>query len=337
MAVSHPADAQRARPGGEPEVDDVTFPVDLVYTWVDDSDPAWAAARDAALAELSPGERAPDADGPSRHQSHDELRYSLRSVAECAGFVRHVFVVTDGQVPPWLNTDHERLTVVDHRDIFPEDARLPTFNSHAIECRLHRIKGLAEHYLYLNDDFLFGRPVKPGKFFHANGMSKFFFSPAVIDGAHPSAAERSVDAAAANTRRLIHERFGRVVRHKIKHAPYPQRRSVVYEMEDALAEAFARTAASRFRGPDDVPVPSSLSHYYAYLTGRAVPGDIKSRYVSLGDRRLRRRLRRLRRAADFDVVCLNDSDATPGGRERRRRALGRFMDAYWPRKSPFER
>lgn len=320
-----------------PPVDEVAFPVDLVYTWVDGDDPQWQARRRDALAQADLDGGAVDAHQPARYRSHDELRYSLRSVAAHAGFVRHVFVVTDGQVPSWLATDHDRLTVVDHRDIFPRADVLPTFNSHAIECCLHRIDGLAEHYLYMNDDFFFGRPVAPERFFHANGMTKFFVSHAPV-GDDAGDGARSVDAAGANTRREILDRFGRLVTNKIKHAPYPQRRSVCYEMEHALADAFARTTANRVRGHDDVAVPSSLFHYYAFLTGRAVPARIASRYVSLDDPRLARRLRRLRRGRGFDVVCLNDTLADESAAWRRRsERLARFMQACWPDPSPFER
>lgn len=335
---------RRARSGSAapevdaPRVDEVAFPVDLVYTWVDGDDPEWAAAKDQVLRELDINGRAADAHHPARYRSHDELRYSLRSVAQHADFVRHVFVVTAGQVPEWLNVDHERLTVVDHRDIFPSRAHLPTFNSHAIESCLHHIEGLAEHYLYMNDDFFFARAVAPEQFFHANGMTKFFLSHAVVGDGDPSRATRSVDAAAANTRRVIHERFGRLVTRKIKHAPYPQRRSVLYEMEAALADLFERTAASRIRGAEDVAVPSSLFHYYAFLTGRAVPGRITSRYVALDEKRLARRLRRLRRRDDFDVVCVNDSLVGDGAdRQRRSARLAQFMDSRWSTKGPFER
>lgn len=288
-APTRPRTSQTAAPTPPaPGFNEVTFPIDLVYTWVDGDDPGWVASKNATLRQLDRVDHPADSHGLSRYQHHDELRYSLRSVAQYADFVRHIFIVTDGQVPPWLNTEHEAVTVVDHRDIFPSDEYLPTFNSHAIECRLHHIKGLAEHYLYLNDDFLFGRPVSAQQFFHGNGMTKFFLSPALIGPDTPSQATRSVDAAAANTKRLVYERFGRVASQKVKHAPYPQRRSVIFEMEEVLAEEFQSTAASPIRSPDDVAVPSSLFHYYAYLRGgrspaSSPPGTCLSANEAFGD------------------------------------------------------
>ena len=54
--------------------------------------------------------------------------------------------------------------MVPHSEIFRPDLKrkgaLPTFNSCAIESQLHRIPGLAECYLYLNDDFFLLRPLQ---------------------------------------------------------------------------------------------------------------------------------------------------------------------------------
>ncbi|WP_237547197.1 Stealth CR1 domain-containing protein, partial [Streptomyces sp. SID161] len=112
-------------------IDQVCFPVDAVYTWVDGDDPVLAAKRRAHQA-ASDNVIAPRETGASRYTSHDELKYALRSLEMYAGFVRHVYLVTDSQTPDWLDPDTAGLTVIDHRDILPADA-LPVFNSHAIE------------------------------------------------------------------------------------------------------------------------------------------------------------------------------------------------------------
>ena len=43
-----------------------------------------------------------------------EMRYSLRSIEKYAPWVRHVYIVTNGQIPSWLNLDNPRLTLVTH-------------------------------------------------------------------------------------------------------------------------------------------------------------------------------------------------------------------------------
>ena len=127
----------------------------------------------------------------SRFASRDELRYSLRSLDMYADWVRHVYLVTDDQVPVWLDTDATRGSPwSSHRELFGDRGRLPTFNSHAIESQLHHIQGLAEQYLYLNDDVFFGRPLSPSLFFHGNGLAIFFLSGAKIGLGDPSTERR---------------------------------------------------------------------------------------------------------------------------------------------------
>jgi len=56
--------------------------------------------------------------------------------------------------------------VVDHREIFAgHEQHLPTFNSRAIITALWRIQGLAEHYIYFNDDFVLLQRLAPEDFF----------------------------------------------------------------------------------------------------------------------------------------------------------------------------
>lgn len=51
----------------------------------------------------------------SRFEDNEELRYSLRSIERHAPWVRNVFIVTNGQIPSWLNLDNPRVTIVTHQ------------------------------------------------------------------------------------------------------------------------------------------------------------------------------------------------------------------------------
>ncbi len=79
-----------------------------------------------------------DARRPNRFTDFEQLRYSLRSVEKYAPWVRHIFLVTNGQIPHWLNLEHPKLTLVTHKEIFEDPDTLPTFSSPAIEANLHR-------------------------------------------------------------------------------------------------------------------------------------------------------------------------------------------------------
>ena len=103
-----------------------------------------------------------------RFKDNGELRYLLRSVEENAGFINNIFLVTNGQVPGWLNLKHPKIHLIDHKQIFPADA-LPTFNTLAIESCIVNIPNLSDRFLYSNDDMFFANKVTEDFFFDKNG------------------------------------------------------------------------------------------------------------------------------------------------------------------------
>src|SRR5690606_13520715 len=141
----------------------------VVYTWVNSGDPAWQAAHRRYSGEFEVHN--PSANNAERYIDREELRYSMRTLWMFAPFVRNIYLVTADQRPAWL-VDHPRVTLVSHREIFPDPDMLPTFNSHAIESCLHRIPGLSEHFIYLNDDVFLGREVSAHDFFTMAGLPK---------------------------------------------------------------------------------------------------------------------------------------------------------------------
>lgn len=112
----------------------------------------------------------------NRFEDNEELRYSLRSLEKHAPWIRKIFLVTNGQIPYWLNLDHPRLTIITHQEIFTNMSHLPTFSSPAIESHIHRIPGLSEHFLYLNDDVMLGSEVWPEDFYSPASGYKVYLS-----------------------------------------------------------------------------------------------------------------------------------------------------------------
>ncbi|MFB9661672.1 stealth family protein [Glycomyces mayteni] len=325
---SLPTRTEFARPGP----DHVGFPVDVVYTWVDGADHAWRRRR--ADADQSPYHA--ESDNDARYLDREELRYSLRSLHLNAPWVRHVYLVTDRQRPHWLDADAPGLTVVDHADLFEDPDALPTFNSHSIETQLHRIEGLSEHFLYFNDDMFIGRPVGPQLFFEPNGLARFFPAQTFIDMDPVSRADTPPNAAFKNDRALIDRAFGRTISRMMKHVPYPLQRSVLAEMEKEFDEEMERTARSAFRNVTDVSTVT-LQHYYAYLSGRAVSGHAQVEYLELSMPGVAERLELLLERRDRETFCINDAGLPPELAEERSALMQRFLDAYFPVASPWEK
>ena len=136
--------------------------IDLVYLWVDDKDEEWQKKRHYWANKL--GVACSEENNDCRYSNNDELKYSLRSAEMYAPWINKIFIVTDGQVPEWLDTNHPKIKIVNHKDIMPEDC-LPCFNSNALETCIDNIPDLSEYFLYANDDMFFASPVKPEDFF----------------------------------------------------------------------------------------------------------------------------------------------------------------------------
>jgi len=109
---------------------------------------------------------------PSRFADRDQLRYSMRSLEKYAPWVRRVYLVTNGQIPHWLDLEHPRVSVVSHEEIFDDGDCLPPFSSPAIEANLHKIPGLSDRFLYFNDDFFLSKPVLPDDFYSSQSGFK---------------------------------------------------------------------------------------------------------------------------------------------------------------------
>jgi hypothetical protein len=306
----------------------------VVFSWVDGTDPAFLASRAGRLGRVRLGD-GDDAD--ARIRQIDELRYALRSVDQNAPWVRRIFIATDTRLPGWLIADHPKVTVVRASEHFSAPAVLPTFNSHAVESQLHHIDGLAEHFLYCNDDMFFGRPVAPSVFFTAAGISRFIESPIRIGGGVIGLSRSGHENAARNNRRLLAERFGYVITRHLAHSPAPLRRSVLAELETEFPVEFAATQASRFRSATDISVTNSLYHYYALLTGRAVPQEsARACYIDTTSREGLRQLAGLSGRRDADFFCLNDGSEPEVDETDRAATVSSFLAGYFPDPAPWE-
>ncbi|MBO0467082.1 capsule biosynthesis protein CapG [Enterococcus plantarum] len=145
--------------------------IDIVVLWVDESDEKWRDERYKALSNsnqdgLDPGL----VTDPSRFRDWEIFNYWFRGIEKFAPWVRKIHFVSCGHIPDWLKKDHPKLNIVRH-DQFLDSACIPTFNSRAIEVNLHKIEGLAEQFIYFNDDFFITNHVKPTDFF-INGQPR---------------------------------------------------------------------------------------------------------------------------------------------------------------------
>jgi hypothetical protein len=317
-----------------PHASEVTFDIDMVFSWVDGSDPEFQARRAAQMSQVVVGE---GDDAEARIRQIDELKFALRSVNMFAPWIRRIFIATDSVPPPWL-ADHPMITIVPAEEHFSDRAALPTYNSHAVESQLHHIRGLSEHFLYSNDDMFFGRPLKATMFFSPGGVTRFIEAKTRIGLGVNDPTRSGFENAARVNRQLLFERFGQVITRHLEHTAVPLRKSVLIEMEREFPEEFARTQASAFRSGTDISVTNSFYHYYALMTGRAVQQEkAKVRYVNTTTREGLGLLPELRKRRGYDFFCLNDSSFPEVSAAERADEVVNFLERYFPIPAPWEK
>jgi hypothetical protein len=322
------------------KADAIPEKVDLVYTWVDGTDPNWLAQKRAIVGEAASENFTPDGDITARFVSRNELLYSLRSAWMYFRNLGKIYIVTCGQRPSFLKEDSAVIKFIDHRDIFPNAGDLPTFNSHAIESNLHRIPGLSEKYLYLNDDVFFCRPVTSKLFFDEYDRSLYFQSRSITIPSGPAnASDQAGDAAAKNARDLLQQKFGVYATRKFKHTPIAITKSVVAEMEREWPEIFRNTSATKIRSFRDFAISGSFYFHFATCIGKATAGDIVYGYFDINtDEFMKQITEHVYAELDtkrLDVMCVNDSSTTDRTSLNEQSFL-RIMREIYPEPAPFE-
>lgn len=342
VRIGSPQTTRVARTGHElltfpafatPDISDVDFAIDAVYLWVDDADPQWRRRRDLTLRNLGITHEHASVE-EARFRQHDELRYSLRSLSQYAPWVRHVYLVTDHQSPTWLDVACPRLTVVDHTDLFDGRGALPTYNSHALSAMLHHIPGIADHYLYLNDDFFLGRRTGPQLWFDGNGQPRFYCTRTTADpgdagDANPLAQARD------HTFELVEQLTGRARRRNLQHGPYAMSKELMQELEQRLPTEFDVTWRSQVRSSTDFVV-ERLHSQVGHSWGRTIDSrGIRYRYFNVGEPASRWAMEELLVTRTADIFCINDAEG-PVPPAERGRLIRSFLDEYFPVPSEFE-
>jgi hypothetical protein len=151
--------------------------IDFVVAWVDGNDPQLNKLRLKYWQEQDQSSCTPKPNPPpSQYANNNEIIYCIASILRNAAFVRRIHVITDRQTPAlealadfgFSDAELAKISIVDHRDIFGNLAELaPTFNAMSIETLIHRTPGLADHFVYMNDDFFILKPTSPSDYFAA--------------------------------------------------------------------------------------------------------------------------------------------------------------------------
>lgn len=324
--------------------------IDFVIPWVDGADDNWASLR--AKYSGVPYEKS-----ANQYRDWGLLKYWFRGVEKYAPWVRKVHFVTCGQVPEWMNTDCQKLCLVDHKDYIPEEY-LPTFSSHVIELNFHRISDLSEHFVYFNDDMFLLDAVRPEDFFidgkPCDCPIMCALSPSVVSDpfVHYLCNDLSFVNAHTNKRASLKRDwrkwfspvYGKLLGKNLYfsahakhtgfqnfHLPSSMLKSTfaaVWEMEPELLR---NTCKNRFRGLNDVN--QYIMSYYNICNGNFMPRGPKfGKFFSIGTSDEMYRYIEEKRGK---AVCLNDPPVSIDFPAEQEKLLNVFETSF-PEKSAFE-
>lgn len=331
-------------------------PIDFVIAWVDGNDPQWRKEKQKYLAEKLGHELGLD-QGEHRYRDWDNLHYWFRAVEAYAPWVNKIHFVTCGQIPAWMNTAHPKLHIVDHKDYIPAEY-LPTFNSHTIELNMHRIEGLAEQFVYFNDDMFITHPVSPEDFFK-DGLPCDLFALDAIYCASGSAGSYN-----CSDLEIINDNFNKkrqLLKHYKKwfrlrygkrlyltfmflpwawfpgfyyqHLPSNFLKSTLEKVWEVAPEALHATCLNKFRGK--YQVNQWVFKYWQLADGRFHPQSIRAgKCYHLRSEPVDELCAAIRQKR-YNLICINDTDQTTDF-EKKKADVAAAFDAVLSNKSGFE-
>ena len=254
----------------------IPFDIDMVYLWVDGNDPTHKQKRLQLADKLGIVKKANDiqndANNDCRYYNNDELKYSLRSLETYANWIRNIYIVTDNQVPAWLNTNNPRVHIIDHKEIIPNDA-LPTFNSNAIEHCIVNIPNLSEHFLYGNDDMFFWKNIQLSDFFDLPTRKVKVYTLGAIGD-----ADNLFRKAMHNARKLLLKKFGKNFPNEMHHNIDAYLKSSMLACKEDFRDAINICIHNHFRADNDVC--RTIYTGYACATGSGISKIVKRTYGS---------------------------------------------------------
>ena len=328
-------------------------PIDFVIIWVDGNDPAWRAVKNQYV----PKPVGED-DQEVRYRDWDNLQYWFRSVEKYTPWVNKINFVTWGHLPKWLDTSNPKLHIVKHEDYIPAEY-LPTFNSHTIEHNLHRIEGLAEQFVYFNDDMFINKPMKPEDFFVNGKPCDTFAMDCIFWGKDSAGPYNGNDMAVINThfpkkqallknwKNWFRLRYG--AKHLYRtlvllpwawfpgfyyhHLPNSFLKATFEEVWAAEPEILDETCKCRIRSTTNVN--QWLYKYWQLASGNFYPRTNKiGRCYHIKDQNVYDLLDSIRHQKDA-MICINDTAKTVNFEEKVRLVKEAFQSVL-PEKSSFE-
>jgi len=273
------------------------FDIDFVVTYVDGLEKSWYEEYIRA----SKKEGREINRNSVRFRSWGTLRYQLRGIEKYMPWIRNVYLVvsSEAQVPSFIN--RKTVNVITHDMIIPKEY-LPTFNSNTIELFMYKIDGLAEHFIYSNDDIYATGDLKPEDFFTEDGM------PKVVVRERKKKYDNIYIQTISNTRDLCLLENNKKLKEDIllrsDHSMNPMLKSTWQLYWDKHKDELERSI-STFRTSKNIS--QEVSNYHHYLSNPSIHGVRRMKYFQFKNESATKFYDVLFNK-DYDLCCMNDAN-----------------------------
>lgn len=252
--------------------------MDVVITHVNGSSPGFQEAfENTKKLHYNPEINTIDSISSNRFNDNGELKYVLRSIAKNMSWVRNIYLVIDEytEVPTWM----KNVKVIRHKEIFQEYSNhLPTYNSSVIESFLHRIPGLSEPFIYMNNDWFVCKPIKTTDLY-IDGKLAIFYDTKNSPIGIPTVKETEFNCYWKNSNKILDAKFGTHHRKLLHHAPFVISKKIINTLWKEYPIQLSKSITSRFRSIHSLNL-TSLHPYYAFHKGKTfTPNDIKCEFL----------------------------------------------------------
>lgn len=247
-------------------VNDITQPIDVVITWVNNKDPNWIEKFEFYKKEKI-NAISPIAVDNARFEEHGELYYVIRSIQLYMPWVRNIFLVTDNQKPEFELP--KGVQIINHCQIIDKKF-LPTFNSHVIEAHLHNISQLSEDFIYFNDDVFVARYLPKSHFFTGNNISSLFLNKRNLDDMLRKGVMTPTLSACLNSRKLLFKKYKKNVNIPLVHTYIPLKKSYFTFAWSHFNFEIHSFISNRFRSENDLNLATFLVPWIMYFEQQSV-------------------------------------------------------------------
>ncbi|KAM9957765.1 hypothetical protein ACTFIW_012736 [Dictyostelium discoideum] len=286
--------------------------VDLVYTWVNGSDPKHIDSHKKTRMSLQADDISVNRYIPSSFRDLNTLKYSLRSVKQYAPWIKNIFIITANQIPTWFDIENsENVKFISHSDYFHKKSDLPTFNSNSIESNFWNLPiEVSNCFLYLNDDIFFSRPVKQSDYFDENKnfrQSVFLTEYLMGRKAYFLDLYDQYSKAILFSNRALASIWGQDRKRSIPaHGIQVFNRKIWYKMQEEFGAGLEITSSNKFRNITDFQI-SHLYIQFALRYSKPIIGSDDVLYIQLNNENFDEKLEILKNSRnETNSICLND-------------------------------